>query len=178
VPDHRGRSAREIPVTARLLAAADTYQAMTQPRPHRAPLPVDAAAAAVHEEAVKGRIDPDAVRCVLQAAGRRPLPLARALPAGLTVRELAVLRLLAAGCSNQEIADRLVISRRTAERHAQHIYTRSASPRAPRSRCSRCSTISWCSPRRDRRLTWLRRRSLAGAVERATRERAGECAVA
>jgi DNA-binding NarL/FixJ family response regulator len=35
-----------------------------------------------------------------------------------------VLRLVAAGCSNPEIANRLHISRRTAEHHVQHIYTK------------------------------------------------------
>jgi DNA-binding NarL/FixJ family response regulator len=35
-----------------------------------------------------------------------------------------VLRLVAEGCSNAQIAERLVISRRTAEHHVQHIYTK------------------------------------------------------
>lgn len=35
-----------------------------------------------------------------------------------------VLRLIAAGCSNRQIADRLVISRRTAEHHVQDVYAK------------------------------------------------------
>jgi DNA-binding NarL/FixJ family response regulator len=34
------------------------------------------------------------------------------------------LRLVAQGCSNPEVAERLHISRRTAEHHVQHIYTK------------------------------------------------------
>ncbi len=40
----------------------------------------------------------------------------------LTDRELEVLRLIAGGWSNQEIADALFISRKTASVHASHIY--------------------------------------------------------
>jgi ATP/maltotriose-dependent transcriptional regulator MalT len=43
-------------------------------------------------------------------------------PAGLTARELDVLRLLAAGKTNQQIAAELVISGHTAGRHVQNIY--------------------------------------------------------
>jgi DNA-binding NarL/FixJ family response regulator len=60
---------------------------------------------------------------VLTAAGhratRRP-----ARPAGLTTREVEVLRLLARGLSNREIAERLVISRKTASHHVEHIYAK------------------------------------------------------
>jgi DNA-binding CsgD family transcriptional regulator/pimeloyl-ACP methyl ester carboxylesterase len=42
----------------------------------------------------------------------------------LSTREREVLRLLAAGRSNQEIADELVISVRTVERHINHIYAK------------------------------------------------------
>ncbi len=45
-------------------------------------------------------------------------------PAGLSEREAEVLTLIAAGCSNAEVATRLYISRRTAEHHAQHIYAK------------------------------------------------------
>lgn len=43
-------------------------------------------------------------------------------PAGLTLREVEVLRLIAAGLSNREIAGRLFLSVRTAERHIANIY--------------------------------------------------------
>ena len=43
---------------------------------------------------------------------------------GLSDREVQVLGLVARGYSNAEIASRLVISRRTAEHHVQHIYTK------------------------------------------------------
>jgi DNA-binding NarL/FixJ family response regulator len=43
---------------------------------------------------------------------------------GLTVRETEVLRLVAAGKSNAEIADVLVVSVRTAERHLANIYNK------------------------------------------------------
>ena len=43
---------------------------------------------------------------------------------GLTERQIEVLRLVARGLSNQHIADRLVITRRTAEHHVQDVYAR------------------------------------------------------
>ena len=52
-------------------------------------------------------------------------------PAGLSERELEVLRLVADGLSNREIAHRLSVSPRTAEHHVQHIYAKiGASSRA------------------------------------------------
>src|SRR5919108_584781 len=41
---HRGSAGAELPLPARVLAAADAYQAMTEPRPHREPLPPERAA--------------------------------------------------------------------------------------------------------------------------------------
>ena len=43
---------------------------------------------------------------------------------GLSDREVEVLRLVAQGLSNRDIAGRLFISPRTAESHVQHIYTK------------------------------------------------------
>jgi ATP/maltotriose-dependent transcriptional regulator MalT len=43
---------------------------------------------------------------------------------GLTGREVEVLALLASGLSNQEIADRLVLSIRTVQRHVENIYAK------------------------------------------------------
>jgi DNA-binding NarL/FixJ family response regulator len=46
------------------------------------------------------------------------------MPAGLTAREQEVLRLLAEGKTNQQIAADLVISRHTVGRHVQNIFTK------------------------------------------------------
>jgi ATP/maltotriose-dependent transcriptional regulator MalT len=54
------------------------------------------------------------------ASDSKPVPIARA--DGLTAREIEVLRLLAEGLTNAEIARRLVISRRTVDWHLSSIY--------------------------------------------------------
>jgi DNA-binding NarL/FixJ family response regulator len=46
------------------------------------------------------------------------------IPDALTVRELEVLRLVAAGQTNREIADQLVLSVRTVERHINNLYAK------------------------------------------------------
>ncbi|MFI2431295.1 HD domain-containing phosphohydrolase [Streptomyces sp. NPDC018693] len=119
---HHGLPAAGIPVAARILAAADTYQAATQNRPHRPAHSPARAADLLAEEAAAGRLDPDCARAVVAAAGQVPPRLRPSPPAGLTDREVDVLRLLARGLTNREIAGRLVISPRTAEHHVQHIY--------------------------------------------------------
>jgi DNA-binding NarL/FixJ family response regulator len=64
------------------------------------------------------------VHAVLAAAGHVVPVTPRQPPMGLSGREVQVLGLVAQGCSNAEIASRLVISRRTAEHHVQHIYAK------------------------------------------------------
>jgi HD-GYP domain-containing protein (c-di-GMP phosphodiesterase class II) len=121
---HRGASAGEVPAEARLLASADAYQAMTQERPHRPALDPGQAAEALLAEARAGRLDPECVRAVTEAAGQRPSKARRLWPAGLSDREVDVIRLLSRGMSNRAIADTLVISPRTAEHHVQHVYAK------------------------------------------------------
>jgi HD-GYP domain-containing protein (c-di-GMP phosphodiesterase class II) len=119
---HRG-TGQALGQTARILAAADSYVAMREPRPHRPPLDEDAAQAELLREAREGRLDAEAVDHVLGAAGHRTKrQAARGLPAGLTERELEVLRVLVRGESNQAIADNLGISAKTVDHHIQHIY--------------------------------------------------------
>jgi len=53
----------------------------------------------------------------------RPRPH-RDRPAGLSDREIAVLRLLARGQSNRDMAEQLYISHDTVKHHVQHIYNK------------------------------------------------------
>jgi DNA-binding CsgD family transcriptional regulator len=119
----RGLSGAAIPQPARVLGAADAYQAMREPRPYRPPLPADLAATELRAEVRAGRLDAEAVDAVLAAAGHR-IPGRRSGAAGLTPREVEVLRLLARGFTNKQIAAQLVISPKTVGNHAEHIYAK------------------------------------------------------
>jgi HD-GYP domain-containing protein (c-di-GMP phosphodiesterase class II) len=118
---HRGARAGGLLVGARLLAAAEAYQGMIEDRPHRSALRPEAAAQTLRREAQAGRLDGDAVAAVLAAAGHA-IPLRRALVAGLTARELDVLRLIARGRSMKEIGRALGVSPKTVDNHTQSIY--------------------------------------------------------
>jgi HD-GYP domain-containing protein (c-di-GMP phosphodiesterase class II) len=119
----RGISGNAVTPEGRLLAAADFYRSRTEPRPHRPAGTPQEAASHAQGEVRAGRLDGDAVAAVLVAAGHRATRR-QAMPAGLTRREVEVLRLLAQGLSNSEIAQRLVISRKTAGHHVEHIYAK------------------------------------------------------
>ncbi len=119
---HRGTAAPGLEQTARLLAAADAYQAMTEPRAYRRPFTSEEAAAKLSAEAAAGRLDGDAVAAVLEAAGHRAPRVPR--PGGLTDREAEVVALLARGLQTKRIAHRLAISAKTADTHIQNAYAK------------------------------------------------------
>ena len=142
---HRGSRSAELPLTAWLLAAADCYHAMGEPRPYRRPLTASAAASELSREADAGLLAPAAVHAVLaaagqpqpqpnagtasgrresgrQLAGRRPAGLIGPRPAGLSERECEVLGLLARGLATKQVARRLGISPKTCDHHIQRLY--------------------------------------------------------
>jgi HD-GYP domain-containing protein (c-di-GMP phosphodiesterase class II) len=118
---HRGLPGGTMTLPARVLAAADRYRCLVESRPYRVAHTPEEVARSLREDVRAGRLDSDAVAAVLVAAGHRPA-VRQARPASLTERQVEVLRLLAMGLSNKQIADRLVVSPRTAERHVQDVY--------------------------------------------------------
>jgi DNA-binding NarL/FixJ family response regulator len=117
---HRGARGSELSSGSRLLAVADVFAAMTEARPHRPAFALAEAAQALQDEVDAGRLDAVAVGAVVEAAG---LPRRRtAWPNDLTDREVDVLRVLARGLSNRQIADALVLSPRTVQHHLASVY--------------------------------------------------------
>jgi HD-GYP domain-containing protein (c-di-GMP phosphodiesterase class II) len=121
---HRGATAAQLGAGARLLAGADAYDAMTHDRPHRPALPPAGACAALGELVGAGKLEKRTVDAVLEAAGAAPLRVRQGHPAGLTDREVEVLRLVAQGRTNREIAQALVVTEKTAGHHVEHIYAK------------------------------------------------------
>ena len=120
---HRSLPAEALSRGDRILAAADVFAALTSDRPHR-PAYADEDAARMLEAEAQGKLDADAVACVLAAAGRRAAPSPPRWPADLTDREVEVLRLIARGRSNREVAERLFISAKTVGRHVENLYAK------------------------------------------------------
>ena len=121
---HRGATGEQLDVGARLLAAADTYHAMTEDRPHRRALGRSDAEAQLLGELDAGRFGRAEVDAVLLAAGHTRRPARVAYPAGLTEREVEVLRLIARGQANKQVAAALGISPKTVGRHIEHLYAK------------------------------------------------------
>jgi HD-GYP domain-containing protein (c-di-GMP phosphodiesterase class II)/DNA-binding CsgD family transcriptional regulator len=121
---HRGLRAPSLSASAKLLAAADAYRAMTEPRPHRAALSAYQAAEELNRLCEQGRLDVPSTRAVLEAAGEKRKPGRSAWPAGLSDREVEVLRLIGAGLSNKQVARKLTLSSKTVGHHVEHIYAK------------------------------------------------------
>jgi HD-GYP domain-containing protein (c-di-GMP phosphodiesterase class II) len=119
----RGLTGEYLPPAARILAVADTYRTKAEPRPHRPEGTPEEIAEHLRSEVRAGRLDGGAVDAVLRAAGHR-VRRRRQWPAGLTAREVEVLRLVARGLSYRQIAQKLMISRKTASNHVERVYAK------------------------------------------------------
>jgi HD-GYP domain-containing protein (c-di-GMP phosphodiesterase class II)/DNA-binding CsgD family transcriptional regulator len=133
----RGLSRSEVPQAARILAVADRFDELTHEGPGHKPLSTDVALEVMNREAGK-RLWHDVLAalhdCLDQAVPEEPAMLPetpmrlsetpKVWPAGLTDREIDVLRVLATGASRQEMAKRLCVSEHTVRHHLEHIYAK------------------------------------------------------
>jgi HD-GYP domain-containing protein (c-di-GMP phosphodiesterase class II)/DNA-binding CsgD family transcriptional regulator len=120
---YRGLSKDELPVSACILALSDDFQDRLQAGPSRRNLDPQAVLKAMEPDA--GQLfSPDCFAALAEEIGVAvPKPRQRQeWPAGLTNREVEVLRQAAQGDTNRQIAQELVISERTVAHHLEHIY--------------------------------------------------------
>jgi HD-GYP domain-containing protein (c-di-GMP phosphodiesterase class II) len=121
---HRGTAGGRLSRSARLLAAADVWTALGEDRPHRPALSRGRARDLLWAEVAGGRLDAAASEAVLAASDDTTVHRSVPRPAGLSDREVEVLRLIARGHSNREVAGRLWISTKTVGHHVEHIYAK------------------------------------------------------
>jgi DNA-binding CsgD family transcriptional regulator len=121
---HVGLPASALPFTARLLAVTEIYESMSEDRAWRSALNQAQVARHLNDEVAARRLDRRAVEAVLLAAGqpRRSGRLVGAWPAGLTDREVDVLRAITRGLANKQIARELHVSPATVHTHVINLY--------------------------------------------------------
>lgn len=123
-----GLAGARIPLGARILGVADRFDEIR----HNGQDGGEETAAAVRQlsNEAGAALDPELVRAfVRDVIGSQPVPVPspsveRAWPAGLTDREVEILRLLARGLSRREIASHLVLSEHTVRHHLEHVYSK------------------------------------------------------
>jgi len=124
----RGAAGGAIGAEARVLAAAACWVALRSPRPWRAALSTDEAAAVLGEEVRAGRLDAGSVDALLsfETDGHEPA-VDRNRPAAaraslLSPREAEVLKHISLGASNKEVARTLQMSPSTVRTHVESVF--------------------------------------------------------
>lgn len=128
---YRGLSGAQIPLGARIIAAADCFDELCHDQPGRLALEPETALQQLGVEAGRG-LCIDALHALTQELGAPPPAVARGRskgpergwPVGLTDREVEILRLLARGLSRRQMAAQLSLSEHTVRHHLEHIYNR------------------------------------------------------
>ncbi len=125
---YRGLSGSQIPLGARIIAVADRFDELTHERPDEPAVEQEAALQQMSDE-VGHALCPDAFRALaeeLRTSGATSLSRRKnrtpAWPAGLTDREVEIVRLLVKGLSRHEMAKQLIVSEHTVRHHLEHIY--------------------------------------------------------
>ena len=125
---YRGLSAEQIPTGALIVGVADAFDELTHARPEGAALEPEDAIGALRSEAGRqfGAAEVEALAASLELPAALPSspPQKPVWPAGLTDREIDVLRALATGASRKVMAERLMVSEHTVRHHLEHIYTK------------------------------------------------------
>jgi HD-GYP domain-containing protein (c-di-GMP phosphodiesterase class II) len=120
---HRYAKAPDLSPASRILAAAEAFQTAREARPHRPAMNDAAAAAKLRAAAKEGKLCSEAVEAVLTIAGQPARRATSERLAGLTPREIEVLRLIAAG-NTAKAARQLDIAPKTADNHIQSLYSK------------------------------------------------------
>jgi HD-GYP domain-containing protein (c-di-GMP phosphodiesterase class II)/DNA-binding CsgD family transcriptional regulator len=127
---YRGLAGSHIPLGARIIAVADRFDELSHDTPDQLALDVEGALRRMSEEAGHA-LCPDAFEALAQALGEdglapftRPKSQPPEWPAGLTDREVEILRLLAKGLLRREMAAQLYLSEHTVRHHLAHIYSK------------------------------------------------------
>lgn len=127
---YRGLAGSQIPLGARIIAAADHFDDLSHETPDHPALELEDALKRLSDEAGRG-LFPDTVEAIGQVVrgqrairGHRTKSQRGAWPAGLTDREVEILRLLTRGLSRREMAERLILSEHTVRHHLEHIYNK------------------------------------------------------
>jgi HD-GYP domain-containing protein (c-di-GMP phosphodiesterase class II) len=119
----RGLRERDIPMGARIVAVASRLDELTHDAPEQPGLPLADALARLDGEA-GAALDREVVHALRACLGRATEDhrSTRQWPAGLTDREVEVLRLVARGLTRSQVAARLAITESTVKHHLEHIY--------------------------------------------------------
>lgn len=121
---HRGLKGRQIPVGAQVIAVSDRFDELTHDAPDRSALAPEEAL-----EVMKGEVGSSFSAAVFEPLKgtlgfAQAAPSRREWPAGLTDREVEVLRLAARGLNRRETASKLSVSESTVRTHLEHIYAK------------------------------------------------------
>lgn len=123
---YRGLRAEQIPLGARVIAVADSFDELTHETADHLAVDLPEALRQMGEDVNKA-LCPRAFQALIRVLRQdEPAPATKralhAWPAGLTDREVEILRLLARGETRRRMADHLVLSEHTVRHHLEHIY--------------------------------------------------------
>ena len=123
---HLGLSGAQIPPEAQIIAVADRFDELSHDQPDHPALELDEVVRVMREE-VGPRLAADAFQALIEELGgvsqrSRQRVRQQEWPAGLTDREVEVLRLVAKGLNRREAAKALFVSEGTIRSHLEHIY--------------------------------------------------------